>query len=79
MIYSRDPVKNTNKISIFYYFLDAVVTQLDDIEGAFRSTQQYLQGMTSNTFFEPCNNAVKRFNQVKIILCYFKKIFFQVP
>ncbi|MGI4752378.1 MAG: palindromic element RPE4 domain-containing protein [Janthinobacterium lividum] len=24
VIYSRDPVKNTNKISIFYYFLDTV-------------------------------------------------------
>ncbi|MGI4752908.1 MAG: hypothetical protein ACRYE8_04200 [Janthinobacterium lividum] len=24
VIYSRDPVKNTNKISIFYYFLDLV-------------------------------------------------------
>nr|WP_155980506.1 palindromic element RPE4 domain-containing protein [Rickettsia bellii] len=24
MIYSRNPVKNTNKISIFYYFLDSV-------------------------------------------------------
>ncbi|MGI4752382.1 MAG: hypothetical protein ACRYE8_01470 [Janthinobacterium lividum] len=42
MIYELDQVKNTNKISIFYYFLDAVVKQLDDIESAFRSTQQCL-------------------------------------
>ncbi|MGI4753222.1 MAG: hypothetical protein ACRYE8_05815 [Janthinobacterium lividum] len=33
MIYSRDPVKNTNKISIFYYFLDLVPKQLDDYLG----------------------------------------------
>ncbi|MCC8370887.1 MAG: palindromic element RPE4 domain-containing protein [Rickettsia endosymbiont of Stiretrus anchorago] len=38
MIYSRDPVKNTNKISIFYYFLDTVVKPRYDIESVFRST-----------------------------------------
>ncbi|HJD65882.1 MAG TPA: palindromic element RPE4 domain-containing protein [Rickettsia endosymbiont of Bembidion nr. Transversale] len=37
MIYSRDPVKNTNKISIFYYFLntediDFLVVFLDPVD-----------------------------------------------
>ncbi|HJD65490.1 MAG TPA: palindromic element RPE4 domain-containing protein [Rickettsia endosymbiont of Bembidion nr. Transversale] len=35
MIYSRDPVKNTNKISIFYYFLDTVDKPRYDTEGVF--------------------------------------------
>ncbi|MGI4752676.1 MAG: palindromic element RPE4 domain-containing protein [Janthinobacterium lividum] len=46
MIYSRDPVKNTNKISIFYYFLDTVDKPRYDPEGAFEFTQQSRHGMT---------------------------------
>ncbi|KJV90313.1 hypothetical protein RBEAN4_1316 [Rickettsia bellii str. RML An4] len=37
VIYSRDPVKNTNKISIFYYFLDLVPKPRDDTESVFGS------------------------------------------
>ncbi|HJD65635.1 MAG TPA: palindromic element RPE4 domain-containing protein [Rickettsia endosymbiont of Bembidion nr. Transversale] len=39
-------LKNTNKISIFYYFLDTVVKPRYDTEGVFRSTQQCRYGMT---------------------------------
>ncbi|HJD65693.1 MAG TPA: palindromic element RPE4 domain-containing protein [Rickettsia endosymbiont of Bembidion nr. Transversale] len=39
MIYELEPVKNTNKISIFYYFLDPVDKPRDDIESNFRFTQ----------------------------------------
>ncbi|HJD66414.1 MAG TPA: palindromic element RPE4 domain-containing protein [Rickettsia endosymbiont of Bembidion nr. Transversale] len=46
MIYSRDPVKNTNKISIFYYFLDTVDKPRYDTEDAFQSMQQCHHGMT---------------------------------
>ncbi|HJD60817.1 MAG TPA: palindromic element RPE4 domain-containing protein [Rickettsia endosymbiont of Degeeriella rufa] len=42
VIYSRDPVKNTNKISIFYYFLDTVVKPRYDTKHVFRSTQASL-------------------------------------
>ncbi|MGI4752813.1 MAG: hypothetical protein ACRYE8_03695 [Janthinobacterium lividum] len=45
VIYSRDPVKNTNKISIFYYFLDLVPKQLDD----------YLR-----VLLNPCGASLKR-------------------
>nr|WP_228368746.1 palindromic element RPE4 domain-containing protein [Rickettsia bellii] len=47
MIYSRDPVKNNNKISIFYYFLDTVVKPRYDTKHVFRSTQQCRHGMTT--------------------------------
>ncbi|MGI4752397.1 MAG: hypothetical protein ACRYE8_01545 [Janthinobacterium lividum] len=42
VIYSRDPVKNTNKISIFNYFLDLVPKP---------------RGMTPRAFFDLRNNA----------------------
>nr|WP_231569897.1 palindromic element RPE4 domain-containing protein [Rickettsia bellii] len=42
VIYSRDLVKNTNFISIFYYFLDTVVKPRYDTEDVFCSTQQCL-------------------------------------
>ncbi|HJD63382.1 MAG TPA: palindromic element RPE4 domain-containing protein [Rickettsia endosymbiont of Degeeriella rufa] len=45
VIYELEPVKNTNKISIFYYFLDPVVKPRYDTEGVFRSTQQCCHGV----------------------------------
>ncbi|HJD66129.1 MAG TPA: palindromic element RPE4 domain-containing protein [Rickettsia endosymbiont of Bembidion nr. Transversale] len=39
MIYELEPVKNTNKISIFYYFLDTVDKPRYDTEGVFLSTR----------------------------------------
>ncbi|MGI4752861.1 MAG: palindromic element RPE4 domain-containing protein [Janthinobacterium lividum] len=37
VIYELEPVKNTNKISIFYYFLDTVDKPRYDTEGVFLS------------------------------------------
>ncbi|MCC8370211.1 MAG: palindromic element RPE4 domain-containing protein [Rickettsia endosymbiont of Stiretrus anchorago] len=48
VIYSRDPVRNTNKISIFYYFLDTVDKPRYD----------YLRA-----FFDPRNNAATGFRK----------------
>ncbi|MGI4752636.1 MAG: palindromic element RPE4 domain-containing protein [Janthinobacterium lividum] len=42
MIYSRNPVKNTNKISIFYYFLDTVDKPRYDNEAFFDPRGQCL-------------------------------------
>ncbi|MGI4752345.1 MAG: hypothetical protein ACRYE8_01280 [Janthinobacterium lividum] len=55
MIYSWDPVKNTNKISIFYYFLDLVPKQLDDYLRAFFDPRgQCRHGMTPNVLSDVC-------------------------
>ncbi|MGI4753115.1 MAG: hypothetical protein ACRYE8_05265 [Janthinobacterium lividum] len=43
VIYSRDPVKNTNIISIFYYFLDLVPKpRYDYLRAFFDPRRQYL-------------------------------------